>query len=506
MSKLFEHGATLVLQIIFVVAAVLVFSWFDPFSLLAPTKLTLKNTPIQVQSIREIGQLITAEYYGEVISSSLEVKAEKVLVDINDFDENISELHDEFVQAVETLSKKKIKARKGRLIYQAFAADNPELLTNPLFASYLNFVNKKLNGHNYNSGDFDNTLKIRQTRLLLKSLYNSKKKRDKVGKLNLDEIKSLNRDVVEKVYKKSYRRGRLVMIGRGWVKTGFDFREFTDRNFRYDKTHKQIHFIGLQPQIISATINPWFIPEEGIEGFEFLIAERHARLNPHFAAEVKTLCLNKLKRQAMDKQILVQAQKNAETNLKSFFSLLLDEDIERVKFHTNYLNYTLDAIVSDSVLRDDEIFTVDSAITYFARTDNKEDKCERISDFISSLKSVKSEFYGIEFNLNSKSSLLFSLIKDRVIDSLEVARLESGYYLNTKDTIWNRSEAVAENSELITNVDLTMSVWDMEKLSNDLIRFIQELPVEVIPMTEGKCEINVKTGEKSFSTIHFKDN
>jgi len=71
--NLIGKGAGLVLQIALVVAAVLVFSYFDPFGFLSPKKKTLKNTPIQVRSIKEIGQLITAEYYGEVIASLGEV-------------------------------------------------------------------------------------------------------------------------------------------------------------------------------------------------------------------------------------------------------------------------------------------------------------------------------------------------------------------------------------------------------------------------------------------------
>jgi hypothetical protein len=208
----------------------------------------------------------------------------------------------------------------------------------------------------------------------------------------------------------------------------------------------------------------------------------------------------------MEKQILVKAQENAEANLKSFFSLLLDEDIKKVKFHTNYLNYTLDAVLNDSVLRDDEIFTVNSAISYFAKTDVSEERYKKISNFISSLKSVKNEFYGIDFNLNSKSSLLFSLIKDRVIDSLEVARLESGYYLNTKDTIWNRSVVITKNREFTTKVDSTMSVWDMEKFCSDFTNLIRKLPVEVEPNVPGKSTIKVKTGEKSFWIVNFNNN
>ena len=55
------------LQVILVVVVIVVFAFWDPFGIFIPTKLKLKDTPVDVQSIRDIGQLITAEYYGEVI-------------------------------------------------------------------------------------------------------------------------------------------------------------------------------------------------------------------------------------------------------------------------------------------------------------------------------------------------------------------------------------------------------------------------------------------------------
>ena len=108
--------------------------------------------------------------------------------------------------------------------------------------------------------------------------------------------------------------------------------------------------------------------------------------------------------------------------------------------------------------------------------------------------------------MNSRSSLLFSLIKDRVIDSLEVARLESGYYLNPKDTIWNRSLVVTKNKEFTTKTDSTMSIWDMETFCDDLTQLIRELPVEVEPKVAEKSTIKVKTGEKSFWIVNFNNN
>ncbi len=511
MSKLIGQGASLILQIIIVVAAVLVFSWFDPFDLLAPTRLTLKNTPIQVQSIREIGQLITAEYYGEVISSSLEVKAEKEKIEVEEFNENTGDIHEDFKQAILDFSTEELKGKRKRTVYNAFVSANPDLVLNPLYDIYLYFINENLKDKSYKIKELDKALNLNKKEKLLKDLYQNKNRlRDELMNSKTDEFKSLNEESIKKVYKKVFRRSRLVMIGRGWVKVGFDFREFTDRNFKYDKARKRIHFIGLKPQIISATINPWFIPEEGVEGFEFLVAERHARLNPEYTKDVKRLCLKKLRKQAMDKQILVRAQENAESNLKDFFSLLLDEDIAGVHFNTDYLDYTLDVILSDTVLSDYEIFTVDSAISYFNRTYKSDDKQERISDFISSLKRAKHEFYGMNFTLNSRSALLFSLIQDRVIDSLEVVHLESGYLLSLKNTLWLKSELLvdSENMKQKVNIDSVLQVrnrWDMEIFCDDLNRFINKLPVEVNPKVSNKTDIKVKTGENSISAIYFRN-
>ncbi len=254
--------------------------------------------------------------------------------------------------------------------------------------------------------------------------------------IETDEFKRVKKEVIERASKKDYRKSRLVLIGRGWVKAGFDFGEFTGSNFRYDKSRNRIHFIGLQPQIISATINPWFIPEEGVEGFEFLIAERGARLKPVYTKMVKQRCLDKLQQQALDKRILVRSQKNAETHLKAFFSLLLNEDIAGVYFHTDFLDYTLDVILDDSVIRNEEVYTIDSSICYFYDTYKEDDRLEKIAAFIDTLQKAGTSFYGEEFVLNGNSSLLFSIIKDRVIDSADLFRIAVHSNLHRLDTLW----------------------------------------------------------------------
>src|SRR3954452_22724098 len=89
-------------QAILVVAAVLLFSFFDPFNIFGSRKKTLKDTPTSVTSIKQIGELITAEYYGEVLGSLKEVNIEHLDSNINALDE----LNGNFAQAMADMRKK----------------------------------------------------------------------------------------------------------------------------------------------------------------------------------------------------------------------------------------------------------------------------------------------------------------------------------------------------------------------------------------------------------------
>ncbi len=439
MAGFFGKASSLILQIIVVVAAVLVFSWFDPFNMLAPTKLKLKNTPIQVQSIKEIGQLISAEYYGEVIASLKEVVAEQQYNEMHEFNYIVDDLHKEFKSTIADFVEDTELSNNKDVIYKAFLEFNSELVTDKaLFNAYLYYINEKIKDRNYKRNELDKELSLNKQKTLIKKLYlNRDKWFDQLNEIETEEFKNVRKVKIQQAAEKEYRKSRLVLIGRGWVKAGFDFGTFNDRNFRYDDVRKRVHFIGLQPQIISATINPWFIPEEGVEGFEFLIAERGARLKPEYTKLVKQRCLDKLQQQAMEKQILARSQKNAETYLKSFFSLLMDDEINGVHFHTNYLDYTLDVILADSVIRNEEVYTIDSALVHYYYTSKDKNKMKNLTEFIATLQESKTSVYGESFDLNSLSSTLFSVLKDHMIDSTDIVQLNNKKTLIQLDTIWH---------------------------------------------------------------------
>ncbi|MEZ5195994.1 MAG: hypothetical protein R2764_06230 [Bacteroidales bacterium] len=437
MGNIIGKGASLILQIVFVVVLVLVFAWYDPFDIFMPTKLKLKNTPIQVQSIREIGELITAEYYGEVVASLEEVIGEKQFVDQQKFNYIVEDIHSDFKDAM-TFLRDEVNTGNKQDIYDYFTKENQDLAGNPIFNNYLYFINEKLKNRNYKEREFDKQLSEGQQKRLIKKIYkNTDRFYDDLLTIQTTDFTTIKQEIIEKTTKKEFKRSRLVLVGRGWVKAGFRFGEFSDRNFRYDAERNRIHFIGMQPEIISATINPWFIPEEGVEGFEFLMAEKGARLKPEYTKMVKTRCLEKLNMQAMDKNILQLAQKNAEEHMKAFFSLLLDNEIEGVYFHADMLSYTFDVLMADSVIRNEEIFTIDSTLCEFDRTYKFSDKFEKMGAFILGIDSLGvKDFYGESFSLNSKSSLLFSIIQDRRIDSLDIVRMNNRTNLQRLDSLW----------------------------------------------------------------------
>lgn len=505
MGNIIGKGASLILQIIFVVTLVLVFAWYDPFDIFMPTKLKLKNTPIQVQSIREIGELITAEYYGEVVTSLEEVIGEKQFVEQQKFNYIVDDIHSNFKDAIRFL-KDEIETNNKNEIYNYLATENPDLIGNPIFNSYLYFINEKLKNRNYRQREFEKELSDSQKKRLIKKIYkNTDDYFSELMNLETTEFTTTKKEIIENTNSKEFKRSRLVLVGRGWVKAGFRFGEFSDRNFQYDSERKRIHFIGMKPEVISATINPWFIPEEGVEGFEFLIAEKGARLRPEYTKMVKTRCLEKLNMQAMDKNILELAKKNAEDHLRAFFSLLLDKEIEKVYFHADMLAYTLDVLLADSAIRNEEVFTIDSTLCEFYRTYKYPNKYEKIEAFIEALDTAKNKnIYGEPFQLNSKSSLLFSIIQDRKIDSLDILRFNQRVSSQKIDSLWQMDILRSYYEKKDGDNGEAMSVPNLEtEFKNVETIFISDLSRMILNLKMGKDTAGIKNEELRMKILIF---
>ncbi len=342
---------SLAVQIVLVVAAVLVFSFFDPFGIFKPSSPKLEDTPVSLKSIKDIGELITAEYYGEVVVSLKGKYIEEIDTTSKAFAEKANDLNQQFQLAIAALKEQDSVRFKdfnqGKKIKEYFHSAFPDLTSDPNYYAFIEALTKNLKERNEQS--------------LLKRLYKEKVS-DAELRVDPSIFEDYKREELNAVYADNFKRNRqLVILGRGWVKAGFDFGNFTDDNFKYDADKKLIHFIGLEPKLLSYTINPWFIPEKGVKGFEIILASN--KNNPEHVLEAKREALNKLRSQALERNILKQAEDNARENLKMFFSLLLEVDIEDVIFHTNEFEYNLKLITRDDTIRGGELNLIDSLIS-----------------------------------------------------------------------------------------------------------------------------------------------
>ncbi|RKD91551.1 DUF4230 domain-containing protein [Mangrovibacterium diazotrophicum] len=462
--KYISSLGSLVFQVVLVIAAVVAFSWFDPFDLLAPTKRKLQNTPVQVESIREIGELITAEYYGEVIASVEEIVNTDAQSRIDTFNYRIDLLHRQFLDVVDSLAAKDLNRKQ---ISGTFKLEYSDLLTDSLFGFYTYFIREKLKDRNYKRRELEKSLPRKQQLDLVEDLCLKRKKelRGDLHEFGTSEIQANFREVQKSSAKKTAHKRQLVLLGRGWVKAGFRFDEFSEKNFLYDNQHNRAIFIGMQPEIISATINPWFIPEEGVEGFEFVIVERKVKYDSRWTNRVKRLCLTKLEAQAISKDILGRAQSNAEDQLKHFFSLLAGEQVQEIAFYTDFLEYSADALLKDSVLSDDKIPVVEELLLEYKKRSGADFSPRACKEFIDSLKAAKPTIKGQRFQLNSRSTELFTLLKDHRLDSMESSSIDGLHRVTALDSIWCESECGNLTDSIASYLDRVNTNFE-----NDLYR------------------------------------
>ncbi|MGB3465978.1 MAG: DUF4230 domain-containing protein, partial [Cyclobacteriaceae bacterium] len=344
----FWSNITLLLQILIVIAVVLLLAYFDPFGIFGSKKQKLENTPVSVQSIREIDQLISAEYYGEVLTSLQEALIEDIRESAVSDRKEFESLRKQYEDALLDFHEKRNNVRLGFLrrsnkLYDLFYQEYSLLTGHPFYQVFIEVT-------------LDN-IKYKNERRLLKAIYKMEPDElntltAKISAIALDKYLVSNKNQ-EKIFTadKKQRKRQIVVLGRGSVKAGIDFQHFTEKNFRFDRDRKIIHLIGMKPKILTSDINPWFIPEKKVKGFEIILMTRKAS-KPAYMLKVKERALRKLRQKAIQANIVKQAKVNAERNLLSFFSLLVPEGVNSVIIHDDFLSYFDKTFLSDSVTTD----------------------------------------------------------------------------------------------------------------------------------------------------------
>lgn len=390
------------MQAILVIAAILLFSFFDPFNIFGSKKKTLKDTPISVTSIREIGELITAEYYGEVLGSLTEINTERLDSNIN----VLGDLNENFAVAMAEMRKQDFGTGlfKKRRIKNYFDTNYAEIRNDPYFRYLMDYLEEKFNLNN--------------ERQVLEHFYDDKNyKGDDISAAVLNDLPKKTKKVF--IADKNLLKKQIVMLGRGSVKAGYKFDNFNESNFKYSSASNIIYFIGLKPEILACNINPWFIPEKKVKGFEIILYTRKAS-DPKYVAEVKEKCVEELRESAMKQDILAKAEINARENLKSFFSLLLGNPVNDVVFLNSKMQVYLSELKLDGKIINNELSVIDSMITEFGDSTAK----DSLYDFMDSVRAMPFEFNHKKDTLTCFSSLVNKITDDGEVDSVEYANLK----------------------------------------------------------------------------------
>ena len=323
------------MDVLLVAGVVVAFSFWDPFNFFN-TKVKVIDTPVSVKSIREIAEFTSAEYYGEVVASIEEEAAEtfQAVEIMEEFENLFSEVND----AVDEIAENKNDFKNdygGNSLFTIYKRAFKDLRKHAYY-DYLYQIFHKSEKKAIKLIEED-------TSTSLSSYLGLRTSRKEEGYLKL-----INGLVSEGASKKE-----LVYIGRGWVKAGFDLTDFAENQFTYYEDQKYIRMRGLLPEILDADINPWFIPEKEIKGFELF----KYRGKPNFkdVARVKKLCKIKLVQAAYDRRILEIATKNASEFFQRFFSAIYNTQIDSVIITPPYFMLMQHRIMIDDILSESEI-------------------------------------------------------------------------------------------------------------------------------------------------------
>lgn len=401
-------------DILIVAAIVGAFAYFDPFGWFrGPTK--IKDTPLILSSVRSIGQLVTAEYYGEAVATL----ADTIFEDYTPSTVNreAERTYKAILDSVNIMRAEKPKHwweadENQRNIFTKLTDRFPDLAENPFFEKVL------LHYARYNMlQPKENDLKI--------ILWHIHEYRQPALK-SPEQFATATFPISENGKK---LKNQLVYIGRGTVRAGINLGRFTESNFWYNSTTHKICLANIEPEILDYDINPWFIPEKGVKGYELVKITGKLKSDPlPAAARVKLRCKENLRAQAIEVGIISQAKENARQSLKELFSMLLDEPVEDVVFMENKYDQ-MNSFLVDSIISPIEAKALLSIVTKdFSQVDtlwydNPQDQIRDLMDFCQKMARIQTPIKGLLANRLGLEAC--ATLTDEVMEAKEKAHLDS---------------------------------------------------------------------------------
>lgn len=238
----------------------------------------IEETALSIKEINEIGELITAEYHGEVIHSLRSI------------------------YQTEDSSRYANAYHRFKESYEVIAA-------------------------RYKS-DWRRANKFRKKGLTKTAEYKFLVKASRTRNLEnfLEELKDHSWDSFYKKHKdrfikriiKDHDKTELVFLARGWVKAGFDLQKMGSNVFIIP-SNDTLFIRNLDPVILNADINPWYIRDE-IPGFEIILTNKEAEITYNDVEMLKHETKLRLLQQAYERDIYRFAIESGQEALLGLFS------------------------------------------------------------------------------------------------------------------------------------------------------------------------------------------
>ncbi len=304
-------------------------------------KLVIDNTPVLIKEIKELGELTTCEFYGEVYADLNEVYDDLIENSKDSISMNPDAYFQEYSGLEDYMSKfsgyknKELEFNSASVKYEAQLSEHIKKLE-----TYKD-DDKKLKDDIAMATDGKEKKQLETRNNVLIGNIQSENKAFESIKNN---FKNISNDYTEKRvdFWESRKKRNLVYIGRGWVKAGINLKNLTEDDIIIDEDDSvSIQILISDPVILDADINPWFIytDDKKVKGYEVFMAKTGSILSDkNFTdkevTQLKIKCKEKLKIDALEKGLLKNASSSATKTLENFFRLIGFKKVS-VRFKSN---------------------------------------------------------------------------------------------------------------------------------------------------------------------------